>query len=130
MFARLVLLFTVVPAIEIYLLVKVGSSIGAMNTVLLIIATGVVGAYYARLQGFDVVRRLQASMEDGRVPAREMVDGAMLLLGGALLITPGFLTDALGFSLIFPPTREAIKRVFLEWIRRKIERGEIVIRRH
>jgi len=128
-FARLVLLFTVVPAVEIYLLVKVGSGIGAFNTVLLILATGVVGAHYARLQGFQVVTRLQESLRDGRPPAAEIVDGAMLLVGGALLLTPGFLTDALGFSLIFPPTRRVWRRTFLEWLRRKIERGEIVVRR-
>lgn len=130
MFARLVLLFTLIPALEIYILIKVGSGIGAANTLLLIVATGVVGAHYARAQGFQVIRRLQASVEEGRPPANELVDGAMLLVGGALLITPGFLTDALGLSLVFPPTREALKRRFLEWLRRKIERGEIVIRRY
>ncbi|MBE0617022.1 MAG: membrane protein FxsA [Proteobacteria bacterium] len=129
MFARLVLLFTLVPAVEIFLLVKVGAGIGALNTVLLIVATGVVGAHYARLQGFQVVRRLQESLQGGRVPTEEIVDGAMLLVGGAMLITPGFLTDLLGFSLIFPPTRQLWKRTFLEWLRRKIERGEIVVRR-
>ena len=129
MFARLVLLFTLIPALEIYLLVKVGSHIGAVNTLLLIVATGVVGAHYARSQGFEVLRRLQASLEAGRMPAGELVDGAMLLLGGALLITPGLLTDAVGFTLIFPPTREIWKRTAVEWLRRKAERGEIVIRR-
>lgn len=129
MFARLVLLFTLVPALEIYLLVKVGGRIGAVNTLLLIVATGVVGAYYARRQGFEVVRRIQESMADGRVPARELIDGAMLLLGGALLVTPGLITDAVGFTLIFPPTREMWKRLLMEWLRRKAERGEIVIRR-
>ncbi|GAB4273585.1 MAG: membrane protein FxsA [Deferrisomatales bacterium] len=129
MFVRLLVLFTLVPALEIYLLVKVGAGIGAANTVLLILATGVVGAYYARRQGFNVVLRLQRSLEEGRLPANELVDGAMLLVGGALLITPGLLTDAAGFALIFPPTREALKRAFLEWVRRKVERGEIVVRR-
>jgi UPF0716 protein FxsA len=128
-FARLLILFTVVPALEIYLLVKAGTHIGALNTVLLIVATGVVGAHYARLQGFRVLHRLQQSMEEGRVPTAELVDGAMLLVGGALLITPGFLTDALGFSLIFPPSREIWKRAVLGWLRRKVERGEIVVRR-
>jgi len=128
-FARLVLLFTLVPAAEIYLLVKAGTHIGAANTVLLIVATGVVGAHYARLQGFRVLGRLQQSLEQGRVPTGEVVDGAMLLVGGALLITPGFLTDVLGFSLLFPPTRELWKRAVVEWLRRKVERGEIVVRK-
>ena len=129
MFARLVLLFTLVPALEIYLLIKVGAGIGAANTILLIIATGVVGAHYARLQGFQVVQRLQASLHEGRLPAAEIIDGAMLLVGGALLLTPGFLTDAVGFSLIFPPTRRLWRRLLVEWLRRKIARGEIVVRR-
>lgn len=129
MFARLVLLFTVIPALELYLLVKIGSRIGTLNTVLLIVATGVVGAHYARLQGFAVVRRLQESLGQGRAPAGEILDGAMLLLGGALLLTPGFLTDAVGFSLLFPPTRATWKRIFAQWLRRKMERGEIVVRR-
>ena len=129
MFLRLVLLFTVIPALEIYLLVQVGTSIGAVNTLLLIVATGVVGAHYARAQGFAVVRRLQASVDAGRLPAGELVDGAMLLVGGALLITPGLLTDALGFSLIFPPSREFWKRLVLGWLRGKIDRGEIQVRR-
>ena len=129
MFGRLVLLFTLVPAVEIYLLIQVGAGIGAMNTLLLIVATGVVGAHYARLQGFQVLRRLQDSLASGHLPANEIVDGALLLLGGALLVTPGLLTDAAGLSLVFPPTRERWKRLLLEWLRRKIERGEIVIRR-
>jgi len=128
-FGRLVLLFVLVPALEIYLLLQVGAGIGAMNTLLLIVATGVVGAHYARLQGFEVVRRLQESQRTGRFPAGEIVDGAMLLLGGALLITPGLLTDALGFSLVFPPTRDLWKRTAVEWLRRKVEQGEIVIYR-
>ncbi|MDW7711366.1 MAG: FxsA family protein [Deferrisomatales bacterium] len=128
-FARLVLLFTVVPALEIYLLVRVGSAVGALNTVLLIVATGVVGAHYARLQGFQVIGRLQESLREGRPPGEEIVDGALLLVGGALLLTPGFLTDGLGFSLIFPATRTRWKLLFVEWLRRKVERGEIVVRR-
>lgn len=129
MFGRLVLLFTVIPALEIYLLVHVGGVIGGMNTLLLVIATGVVGAYYTRLQGFSVVRRLQENLHAGRPPANELVDGAMLLLGGALLITPGLLTDAFGLSLVFPPSRDFWKRLFLEWLNRKIQRGEIQIYR-
>jgi len=129
MFGRLVLLFTVIPALEIYLLIQVGAVIGGINTLLLIVATGVVGAHYARMLGFAVVSRLQESMYAGRPPANELVDGAMLLLGGAMLLTPGLLTDAFGLSLVFPPSREFWKRLFLEWLRRKIQSGEIQIRR-
>jgi UPF0716 protein FxsA len=127
MFLRLFLLFTLVPALEIYLLVQVGHVIGAANTVLLVIATGVVGAHYARLQGFAVLRKFQESLASGRLPGGELIDGALLLVGGALLITPGLLTDALGFSLLFPPSREFWKRLVVEWIRRRVERGEITV---
>ncbi len=127
MFPRLLLLFTVVPALELYVLLKVGAQIGAGNTFLLIIATGVVGAHYARAQGFRVVARLQESLRAGRPPGPELLDGALLLFGGALLITPGFLSDAVGLSLVIPATRDAWKRVVAEWLRRKVARGEITV---
>ena len=130
MFPKLVLLFTVVPAVEIYFLIQVGAWIGGMNTLLLIIATGVVGAHYARQQGFEVVMRIQRAMNEGRPPANEMVDGAMLLVGGALLMTPGLITDAVGFSLVFPPTRAVIKEWFLGWLKRNIKSGDITIHRY
>ena len=126
---RLILLFTLIPALEIYLLLQVGSLLGAGNTFLLIIATGVVGAYYARQQGFEVMLRLQRAQQEGRLPGNELVDGAMLLVGGALLITPGILTDVLGFSLIFPPLRALWKRKVMEVLRRKMDRGDITIHR-
>lgn len=129
MLPKLILLFTIIPAMEIYLLVEVGSYIGAMNTVLIIIMTGVVGAYYVRMQGFAIMSRLQNSLAEGRMPAAELVDGAMLLVGGALLMTPGFLTDLSGFCLVFPPTRDFLKKIIVEKIRRKIDSGEISIRK-
>ena len=129
MLLRWVLLFTLVPAVEIYLLIRVGGWIGAGNTVLLIIATGVGGAHYTRQQGLEVVRRMEAALAAGRPPAVEIVDGALLLVGGALLITPGFVTDLAGFSMVFPPTRAMWRGAVMDWLRRRIERGEIVIRR-
>ena len=129
MFLRLFLLFTLVPAIELYLIIRVGSVIGAFNTILIILFTGVLGAYYARQQGFRVVTSIQEKMQHGTVPGEEMVNGAMLLVGGALLITPGFITDFLGFSLIFPPTREAIKVTVKAWLERRIREGKVVVTR-
>jgi len=129
MFLRLFLLFTLVPALELYLIIKVGQSIGAFNTLLIIIFTGVLGAYYARQQGFKVFSNIQWKMEQGNLPGDDLVNGAMLLVGGALLITPGFVTDFLGFSLIFPPTREAMKVSVSRYLQRKIERGEIRVYR-
>lgn len=129
MFLRLFLLFTLIPALELYLIIKVGQSIGAFNTLLIIIFTGVLGAYYARQQGFKVFSNIQWKMEQGNLPGDDLVNGAMLLVGGALLITPGFVTDFLGFSLIFPPTREAMKVSVSRYLQKKMERGEIRVYR-
>ena len=130
MFFRLFLLFTVVPAIELYLIIKVGQSIGAANTIWLIVGTGILGAYYARQQGFRVVSNIQWKMQQGQAPGEDLINGAMLLVGGALLITPGFVTDFLGFSLIFPPTREAIKVAVKRRLERKLREGEIRVHRY
>ncbi len=130
MFFRLFLLFTVVPAIELFLIIKVGQSIGAANTIWLIVGTGILGAYYARQQGFRVVSSIQWKMDQGQVPGDDLVNGAMLLVGGALLITPGFITDFFGFSMIFPPTREAIKVAVKRGLEKKIREGEIRVHHH
>jgi UPF0716 protein FxsA len=130
LFLRLFLLFTFVPAIELYLIIRVGSIIGALNTILIIVFTGILGAYYAREQGFKVVSSIQLKMEQGTVPGDDLVSGAMLLVGGALLITPGFITDFLGFSLIFPPTREAIKVGVRRYLERKVREGEVRVYRY
>ena len=130
MFFRLFLLFTIVPAVELYLIIRVGQSIGAANTILIIIITGILGAYYARQQGFRVVSNIQWKMNQGQVPGDDLVNGAMLLVGGALLITPGFITDFAGFSLIFPPTREAIKVAVKRQIEKKMREGGIRVHRY
>lgn len=130
MFLRLFLLFTLVPAIELYLIIKVGSVIGALNTIFIIIFTGVLGAYYAREQGFRVVSNIQAKMQQGTVPGDDLVNGAMLLVGGALLITPGFITDFFGFSLIFPPTREAMKVGVKKYMEKRVREGNVRVYRY
>jgi len=129
LFLRLFLLFTIIPAIELYLLIRVGSIIGAGNTILLIIGTGMLGAYYTRQQGLAVMTSIQTRMNQGQLPGDDLVNGAMLLVGGAFLITPGFLTDFAGFSLIFPPTRDAIKVVIKGWLERKTREGQVIITR-
>jgi UPF0716 protein FxsA len=129
MFLRLFLLFTLVPAIELFLIIKVGQTFGAFNTILFIIFTGVVGAFYTRQQGFVVFSNIQRKMHQGDLPGDDLINGAMLLVGGALLITPGFVTDFLGFSLIFPPIREAIKAVVRKQMEKKMRQGEVTIYR-
>lgn len=129
MFIRLLILFSLVPLIEIYVLLQVGSLIGLFPTVALVLATGIAGAYLARTQGFDLLRKIQTEMSQGRVPAEELLDGAMVLVGGVLLLTPGFCTDLFGFSLLVPTTRALIKQSAKTWIQRQVEKGQINIRR-
>ena len=99
------LLLIVMPIVEIYFLIQVGSSIGALSTVMLIVFTAVVGAFLFRLQGLTTIQRVQASLARGEIPAIEMIEGAMLLVSGALLLTPGFVTDIVGFVCLIPGLR-------------------------
>lgn len=98
-------LFLVVPIVEIYLLIQVGTVIGALPTILLVVATAVIGAYLLRQQGLSTLARFQKNMSNGVMPAREMLEGVLLLIGGALLMTPGFFTDTMGFLCLIPFTR-------------------------
>jgi UPF0716 protein FxsA len=114
-FQILLLLFLLVPVIEIYLLIEVGSMIGAVYTILLVVLTAVVGAALLRWQGFTTFQRVREAMARGEVPAIEMMEGVVLLICGALLLTPGFFTDAIGFLALIPAVRrhfilEVIKR--------------------
>ena len=97
--------FFIVPLIEIYLLIKVGGWIGALPTVFLVVFTAVLGALLLRQQGFSTLRRMQEAMAHGQIPAMELVEAVLLTLGGALLLTPGFFTDALGLVCLIPPAR-------------------------
>ncbi len=124
MFAYLLILFTVVPALELYLLIEIGSYIGAGNTILIIIITGVVGAYLARLQGFYILGKIQHSLNQGNMPSEELLDGAMVLVGGIVLLTPGFITDTLGFLLLLPMTRELIKFLLKNKLKDKLNQGD------
>lgn len=98
-------LFLIVPIIEIYLLIQVGSVIGAFPTILLVVATAVIGAYLLRQQGLSTLSRFQSNMSSGVMPAKEMIEGVILLVGGAFLMTPGFFTDTIGFMCLIPFTR-------------------------
>lgn len=104
-FQSLFLVFLLVPLVEIYLLIKVGSIIGALPTVFMVVFTAVLGAFLLRLQGFATLAQFQRSLAQGELPATTLIEGALLLLAGALLLTPGFFTDAVGFILLVPPLR-------------------------
>jgi len=112
LFPILFLLFFLIPLIEIYILIQVGSVIGAGWTIFSVVFTAVLGAYLIRRQGFSTFQRFQGKLQTGEIPAREMVDGFCLLIAGAFLMTPGFFTDAMGFALLVPPIRTLIyKRI-------------------
>ena len=99
------ILFIIVPLVELYLIIEVGSLIGALWTVFLVLLTAVIGVSLLRIQGFNTLNRARQNMEKGTLPAMEMMEGIMLAVGGALLITPGFITDTLGFLCLIPATR-------------------------
>lgn len=117
MLLKLFLAFTLVPVFEIYLLIKVGGHIGAFKTVLLVIATGFAGAYLARLQGLQTMLRVRNSLEQGRMPTEELLDAVLIFAAGLVLLTPGFLTDAVGLLLLFPEIRYHVKR----YLKRRLE---------
>lgn len=115
MFLKLFLAFTLIPFLEIYLLIKIGTHIGAFNTVMVVILTGFLGALLARYQGLQTIQRVRKSLDRGEMPASEMLDALLILLAGIVLLTPGFLTDIAGLMLLIPRTRY----LFKIWIRRK-----------
>lgn len=114
LFRLLLILFLTVPLLEIYLLIQVGSVIGALPTVFLVVFTAVVGAFLLRMQGFATMRRVQATLARGELPAIEMLEGLVLLISGALLLTPGFFTDIVGFLCLIPPLRRCLILWLLE----------------
>ena len=107
-------LFILTPLIEIYLFIKVGAQIGALTTVLLCVVTAVIGMALLRHQGLSTLNKVQSQMQHGELPAIGMIEGMMLFFAGALLLTPGFFTDAIGFILLIPPLRKAIALWLLE----------------
>ena len=109
----LVLLFIVVPILELYVLVQIGSAIGILPTIALLILDSVLGAALMRSQGRAAWMRFNRALAAGRVPAREVIDGVLVIFGGALLLTPGFLSDIGGLILLLPPTRAIVRRVLV-----------------
>jgi UPF0716 protein FxsA len=116
----LVLLFIAVPLAELYVILQVGEAIGAVWTVLLLLADSVLGSVLLRSQGRAVWRRFNEALSAGRMPHREVQDGVLVIFGGAFLITPGFITDVLGLLMLFPPTRSLIRRVAMRVISRRV----------
>jgi UPF0716 protein FxsA len=116
MLGRLILLFTIVPIIELYLLIQLGQAIGALATVGIVLLTGVLGAFLARREGFAIWTKIQEQLAQGLFPADKMVDGLMVFGAGVVLVTPGLITDILGLLILFPPTRRPIRK----WIAKRL----------
>ena len=109
MLGALALLFVVVPFVELFILIRVGQEVGAVPTILTLIAVSVLGAWLVKREGLGVLRRARARVDAGEVPGVELVDGVLILFAGALLLTPGFLTDVVGILLLVPPVRAALR---------------------
>ena len=117
MFLKLFLAFTLVPFIEIYLLIKIGAQVGAFNTILIVILTGLLGASLARLEGLKTMTKVRESLNRGELPAEEMLDAMLIFAAGVVLLTPGFITDLTGLALLVPQARFWFKR----WLRKKFD---------
>src|SRR5437764_3540365 len=109
----LFVIFIAVPIAELYVIIKVGEAIGVLPTIALLIADSVLGSMLMRAQGRAAWRRFNAAVAAGRPPAREVLDGVLIIFGGAFLLTPGFLTDVLGLALLLPPTRALVRRLIV-----------------
>jgi UPF0716 protein FxsA len=117
----LVLLFILVPIVEVYLIIQVGQVVGPWWTIALLIGISVLGSYLIKREGRRAWRALQSAMQSGRLPDRELLDGGLLLVGGTLLLTPGFVTDIVGLLFVLPFTRPAVRSVARRVIRRRVE---------
>ncbi len=115
----LALLFILVPILELVILIRLGQFVGLWPTVAIVLLTGAVGAALARLEGLRVLLQFQREVASGRLPGQAILDGISVMIGGVLLLTPGFLTDIAGLSLLFPPTRRWIQR----FVRKRLEKG-------
>jgi UPF0716 protein FxsA len=121
MFWLMLLLFTVIPVIELYTLIKVGQTIGALNTIAMVIIIGAIGAALAKSQGYQIMVKIQNTLNRGQMPGKELIEGAMILVGGVLLITPGFFSDVIGIFFLFPVTRKFFIFLAMKYLKRRIQ---------
>jgi UPF0716 protein FxsA len=128
-FIKFLIIFTSVPFIELYILIEAGRIIGIGPTLILILLTGVAGAWLARSQGIEILRRIQEETGRGQMPAITLIDGALVLVGGLLLLTPGFFTDLLGFSFLVPLTRSSWRQIFSAWLQKQVQKGTVSVQR-
>lgn len=120
MFFKLLILFISVPIIELFLLIEVGKKISWELTVLIIFITAIIGARLTKIQGAQTIRNVQSALRVGKIPHREVLDGLMILVAGAILLTPGFLTDFVGFCLLVPKLRSYLRKFLKNFLKNKM----------
>jgi len=129
MFAKLLILFTLGPLLELYLLIIIGQRIGALATIFIVLATGLLGVFLVRAQGFLVLNQIADNLRRGELPGEALVDGVLVLIGSAFLLTPGLVTDCAGLLLLIPVSRAAVRRLVLRRLKRALEDGKLRIYR-
>ena len=127
-FTKLLILFVLVPVTELYILIEVGKKIGSLTTIGIIILTGIIGAYLVKGQGFMILKKIQNDLNEGIIPGDSLIQGAIILAGGIFLLTPGFVTDIIGFIFLIPVSRRVVKKYLLLWLKGKIKEGNFYYR--
>jgi len=127
-FTKLLILFVIVPVTELYILIEVGKKIGSLTTIGIIILTGIIGAYLVKGQGFMILKKIQNDLNEGIMPGDSLIQGVIILAGGIFLLTPGFVTDIIGFIFLIPVSRRVVKKYLLEWLKGKIKEGNFYYR--
>jgi len=127
-FTKLLILFVIVPITELYILIEVGKKIGSLTTIGIIILTGIIGAYLVKNQGFMILKKIQNDLNEGIMPGDSLIQGAIILAGGIFLLTPGFVTDIIGFIFLIPVSRRVVKKYLLKWLKGKIKEGNFYYR--
>jgi UPF0716 protein FxsA len=127
-FTKLLILFVIVPVTELYILIEVGKKIGSLTTIGIIILTGIIGAYLVKGQGFMILKKIQNDLNEGVIPGDSLIQGAIILAGGIFLLTPGFVTDIIGFIFLIPISRRVVKKYLLKWLKGKIKEGNFYYR--
>jgi len=128
MFYIFIFLFIVFPLAEIAVLIKIGSYLGLASTILIIIGTAVLGATLARIQGLKVLVEIQHDLNAGKMPADKLIDGLLILLAGVVLLTPGFITDAMGFFVLWPGGRRIVKKLLMRGFQKRMQQHEVNMR--
>ncbi len=130
MILKLFLLFTLIPVIELFLLIQLSSFLGPLSTIVLVVSTGFAGASLAKLQGMQTIMKIQENYKQGIMPGDEVIDAFLILVAGIVLITPGLLTDIAGILLLIPKTRNAFKLFVKKGFEKRVQSGQINIRRY